>query len=295
MAVRRITDSIRYRGGLVAAAVLPELLVSAVTVAMRHKAKIGAFPNILKPKTFNERVLHRMLFDRRPILTQLQDKYAVRDYVRERLGEGVLPKLYWVTKHPSDIPFDDLPRAFVVKPTHASAWYRLVSDKAALDRQALIERCEFWLTQNYYLVEREWVYKHIEPRILVEEYVNDGTGPDPVRYKIFVFHGNARIIEVGVGTPGQARCGFYGRSWDKLPAFFPGWREIDGELARPKHLADMLAYAETLAGGLDFIRVDLYDTDAKVYFGELTTCPGGGTTLYSPPAFDRDLGEMWSA
>lgn len=76
-----------------------------------------------------------------------------------------------------------------------------------------------------------------------------------------------------VGTPGQASCGFYGRSWDKLPAFFTGWEDIERTLARPPHLDDMIEYAEILAGELDFIRVDLYGTPAKVYFGKLTTCP----------------------
>jgi hypothetical protein len=290
---QKVAASIRYRGGLVAAAVLPELVLSAAIVMRRHKANIGVFPNIIRPKTYNEKVLHRMLFDRRPILTRLQDKYAARDYVKERLGEDVLPRLYWVTKNPSDIPFDDLPTSFVVKPTHGSGWYRLVSDKAVVDRQELIERCKFWLSENYYYAEREWVYKYIEPRLLVEEYVTDGTEPDPIRYKLLVFHGNARVITVEVGVPGQSSYGFYGRSWERLPGFYPRWKKM-GALARPKHLDAMIQYAEILSDGLDFIRVDLYDTDAKVYFGELTTCPGGGTTRFGPKEFDRDLGALWN-
>jgi len=93
--------------------------------AMRgHKRNFGVYPSLIRPKTFNEKVLHRMVFDRRPILIQLQDKYAARDYVREKLCEHILPRLYWLTKTPADIPFDDLPSRFVVKANHGSGWIR---------------------------------------------------------------------------------------------------------------------------------------------------------------------------
>lgn len=293
MLVRRIKDSIRYRAGVIAAAVLPEFVLIATTSMWRHKARAGAFPNLVSPKTFNEKVLHRMLFDRRPILTRVQDKYAVRDYVTEKLGAGILPRLYWVTTNPSDIPFDALPDRFVVKPTHGSGWYRIVSDKADVDRRELIETCQSWLGQNYYYAEREWAYKHIEPRILVEEYIDDGTGLHPIRYKFYVFHGSVRVVEVCVGVPEQAGIGFYGRSWDRLPVRFSDWKEIDATLPRPTRLDEMIECAETLAGGLDFIRVDLYGTGTNVYFGEMTTCPGGGVYIFDPPAFNRALGAFW--
>ena len=291
--MQRVVASIRYRSGLVAAAVLPEAVYSALIVMQRHRANIGVFPNIVRPKTYNEKVLHRMLFDRRPILTQLQDKYAVRAYVKDILGEDTLPRLYWVGTNPVEMPFDDFPNRFVVKPTHGSGWYRLISDKVAVDRHELIEQCKFWLSQNYYYVGREWVYKNIVPRILVEEYINDGTGPDPIRYKVLIFHGNAQVITAEVGVPGQASYGFYGRSWERLAGFYPRWKVI-GDLVAPKHLAELIRYAEILAGGLDFIRVDLFDTETKVYVGELTTCPGGGTTPFSPSEFDRELGALWN-
>ncbi len=292
MLMQRVTASIRYRSGRVAAAILPEWVVSAAIVMQRHKANIGMFPNIIWPKTFNEKVLHRILFDRRPILTRLQDKYAVRDYVTDRLGEDALPRLYWVGANPAAMPFDELPDRFVVKATHGSGWYRLVSDKAVVDRQELIAQCTFWLSQNYYCGEREWVYKYITPRILVEEYVNDGTGPEPIRYKVFVFHGNAQVITAEVGVPGQASHSFYGRSWERLAGFYPWWKVID-TLVRPPHLDELVRYAEILAGRLDFVRVDLYDTEAGVRFGEMTTCPGGGTLPFSPREFDRYLGNLW--
>jgi hypothetical protein len=293
MFVKRIKDSIRYRAGLTAAAMLPEFVVIAATSMWRHKLRLGTLPNFVRPQTFNEKVLHRIVFDRRPVLTRIQDKYAVRDYVAGKLGASILPRLYWATTNPFDIPFDDLPDRFVVKPTHGSGWYRIVSDKADVDRRELIETCQSWLSQNYYHAEREWVYKHIDPRILVEEYVDDGAGVHPIRYKFYVFHGSARVVEVCVGVPEQASIGFYGRSWDRLPVRFSDWKEIDAALPRPTRLDEMIECAETLAGGLDFVRVDLYGTDTSVVFGEMTTCPGGGVYSFDPPAFNRSLGAFW--
>jgi TupA-like ATPgrasp len=274
-------------------AVVPESAAIAFQAMRRHKKKFGVFPNLVRPKTFNEKVLHRMVFDRRPILPKLQDKYAARAYVRERLGEHVLPRLYWVTKDPANIPFDDLPQRFVLKPTHGSGWYRIVLDKAAVDRQELLERCAFWLSQSYYDVAREWVYKPIEPRILVEEYVNDGSALNPISYKFFVFHGTVQLIEAFVGTHHNANVDFYDLSWTKLPVRFSRFREIEGALPRPKRLDEMIAVAEILGAGLDFIRVDLYGTDTRVYVGELTTTPGAGLADFEPREFNARLGEFW--
>jgi hypothetical protein len=275
-------------------AILPERAVSAMLLMGWHKKSIGTYPNLITPKSFNEKVLSRMVFDRSPIWTQLTDKLAARDYVKARIGGGILPRLYWVTKDPSNIPFDALPERFAVKPSHGSGWYRLVLEKARLNRQELIDVCRSWLSWNYYDVAREWAYKHIDPRILVEEYIDDGSKPDPIRYKLHVFHGRVRVIFVGVGIPSESRCSFYGRSWNRLPASIAQLGQIAGGLDRPRHLDEMIRYAETLADGFDFIRVDLYDTHDKVYFGEFTITPGAGLLRYSPREFDYYLGGLWS-
>ena len=144
-------------------------LPSWLLLLRRYRKLHGVFPNLLRPGTLNEKILYRMLFDRRPILRWLADKAAVRPYVEARLGPGALPKLYWLGRRPGEIPFDALPDRFVVKPTHGSGWVRIVRDKAALDRRALVAECERWLKQSYYEITREWVYKGIVPEILVEE------------------------------------------------------------------------------------------------------------------------------
>jgi len=270
--------------------VLPEFLVIFIFVMRRYKRRFGVFPNVFHPKTFNEKVLYRMLFDRRPILPQLEDKYAARDYVKQKIGEHVLPKWYFVTQDPSTIPFDDLPDEFVVKPTHGCHWVRLVPNKALLNRQELIDTCWNWLNQNYYDISRERAYKHIEPRIVVEELISDGSGLVPANYRMFVFDGRLELILVDVRRGESRHFVYYSRSWDKVdvPSRF---KDID--VVRPKHLDDMVRYAEILGESLDFIRVDMYHTQDKVYFGEATTTPMAGTMTTYPHEFDLYLGSLW--
>src|SRR5271169_1021435 len=119
-------------------------------VIRSHRHSHGKFPNVINPKTFNDKVAHRIIFDRRARLTEMADKAAVRCYVESRLGPQILPKRYCLTIHPETIPFDELPNRFVVKPTHGSAWVHLVKDKSTLDHAALIATCRAWLDQSFY-------------------------------------------------------------------------------------------------------------------------------------------------
>jgi hypothetical protein len=276
--------------GRVVEAMAPESAIIAWSAMRRHKRTLGVYPNLIRPRTFNEKVLCRILFDRRPLLTTLQDKYAVREYVRNKLGDGVLPRLHWVTTSPADLPFDKLPDRFVVKPTHSSGSYRLVPDKARLDKQELIDTCSAWLARNYYYIHREWAYKHIEPRIVVEEFISDGTGPAPMDYKFYVFGGRVHLISAETGRPGELRQDYYGSSWVKLD-LTTGFKPIGG-VPRPEHFDELIRSAEILGDGLDFLRVDLYDA-GRVYFGELTVYPNAGGKAFVPRTWDRHLGELW--
>jgi hypothetical protein len=268
----------------------PEVVLIAYHAMRRHKKRLGSYPNLIRPRTFNEKVLYRMLFDRRPLLKTLQDKYAAREYVRERLGDQVLPRLHWVTQSPADIPFDKLPARFVVKATHGSGFYRLVSNKSAVDWNELVDTCAAWLVRNYYYTFHEWAYKAISPRIMVEELLSDGTGPEPMDYKFYVFAGRVHLISAEAGRTTNLRQDYYGRSWTKLD-LTTGYEPIGG-VPRPKHFDEMVHCAETLGSGLDFVRVDLYDAE-RPYFGELTLYPNGGAKIFVPRHWDRYLGDLW--
>lgn len=250
------------------------------------------FPRIVRPKTFNDKVLHRIIFDRREWLTETTDKYRVRDFVQKRLGPDILPKLLHVADDPRTIPFDDLPNRFVVKPTHGSGWVAIVPDKAVLDKDELIKECRSWLNQSFYRLNREWAYKNIVPRILVQEFIEDGSGPVPRDYRLYVFGGRVEFVIVDWKQCDEDRSSFFNLSWERMNVS-NGFPEIVGDIARPKHFDEMVAAAETLARDIEFVRVDFFDTDAKLYFAELTSTPNCGFRPFQPAEFDWYLGGLW--
>ncbi len=256
---------------------------------MRHRR----LPNLFRPRRFNDKILMRIMFDRRPVLATMADKYAVREHVRARIGDTSLPALLHVTTDPRTIPFDTLPDSFVVKPTHGANWVRVVRDKSGLDREELIATCNGWLARNYHAVTREWAYRDVIPRILVEELVDDGHGITPNDYKLFVFDGRTAFILVIMGR-------FEERSHVMMT---PDWQPVDvtwiyaGRRGTPPpppvHLSGMLQAARRLGRDLDFVRIDFYDTPDKLFFGELTATPGCGLERCEPDTFDRTLGSYW--
>ncbi len=271
---------------------LPDPLNIGLFVVEQYRGKFGYYPNILQPSTFNEKIQSRKLFDRRPILQIAADKYAVRAFVAARLGETALPVLHHVTADPEDLPFAALPDRYVVKATHGSGWIHIVKDRADAD-EALIRRlCRSWLDQNFYEQTLEWAYRDIPPRILVEEFLDNGAGEPAEDYKLFTFNGRVEYIQVDVGRFTDHRKSFFDRDWRPV-ALRQECENFPGLIARPGNLAALIEAAETLAAGIDFVRVDLYSVQDRIYFGELTMTPGNGYFRFEPASFDESFGRLW--
>ena len=265
-----------------------------------------------EPVTFNEKTRYRMLVDRRPLLTTFADKLAVRAYVESRVGASVLTDIYAVTSEPETLVRAELPREFVVKPTHGSGgcvvvadfappemglpestagWVRAMVRPDGLKWERLIGLCRDWLSLRYGGWE-EWAYRNVPPRILVEELLVDDGGV-PFDYKFFVFHGHARMIQVDLSRFGEHARNLYTPDWERLDVEYgkyPGGVDVE----RPGSLPEMLEIAARLGAEMDFVRVDLYGLGARVVFGELTNYPMKGSARFSPPEFDRQLGEWWT-
>lgn len=270
--------------------ILPDRVLDFVISITLYYSKVGKFPRLFKPQTLNEKILHRKLFDRRDILTMFADKYEVRNYVAEKIGEQYLTQLYFVTENPEDIPFEELPKAFVVKPTHGSGWIRVVNDKSTLDKEELILQCKKWLNSSFYDWTREWQYKNIKPRIIIEEFISDN-GKVPIDYKFFVFHGKVEFIQIDIDRYGEHRSDVYSGDWKKFDVLYT-IKNIEGHTPKPPHFEEMKNLAVKLCEGFDFLRVDFYDTE-KIYFGEITATPGNSVAVFDPPEFDDLFGKMW--
>jgi len=259
----------------------------------RYRRKFGRWPNLRSPKTFSEKVNYKKLYCRDPLLTTLEDKYEVRQYVRERIGDEYLTKLYLVTDNAEDIDFAKLPDRFVIKATHGCGWNIIVKDKSGVDVLAVKQQMAQWLRLNYYNVGREWSYKNIPPRIIVEEFLGDQSGKVPYDYKLFCFNGVTRMIMVVSDRFTKPKANYYDRDWKKLDAKGRWWDTFDSPLPFPANHGRMIAVAEALSAGLDFLRVDLYNTGDRIYFGEMEPYPANGFQRWNPKEFDAVLGTYW--
>lgn len=255
-------------------------------------SEIGYWPNIRDPVTFNEKIMHRKVFTDDDIFSMVEDKWRVRDYVRDKVGDEILTEVYTVTDDPEDIPFESLPDTFVVKPTHLSGSVILVDEDERVDPASVKKQCREWLETTHGTMLEEYWYRDIEPQILVEERLQDGDNEVPLDYKLFVFDGQVEYIEVDFDRYTHHTRRFYDTDWNtqEFQFKFP----MGPDISEPAKLDEMIEIAETLGENFDFIRVDLYQPDGdRIVFGEMTVGPESGSGRFVPREYDYKLGSLW--
>lgn len=257
---------------------------------------IGKELNLENPLTFNEKLQWLKLYDRNPLYTKLVDKYEVKKYVASIIGEEyVIPTLGVYDKF-DDIDFDVLPSKFVIKCTHDSGSVMICKDKSTFDITQAKKYFDKKLNYNYYYNSREWPYKYVKPRIIIEEYIVRGgeiSGQflPPEDYKFFCFNGDAKLSFIVMDRfTKNMTVTFFDRDWRKLP-FSRKYKSYDGDISKPKHHDLMVDLSEKLSKNIPFVRVDFFDVGDRVYFGELTFYPGSGFEPFDPYEYDKILGD----
>jgi hypothetical protein len=218
------------------------------------------------------------------------DKLAVRDYIAKTIGNEYLIPLLGSWSLAQEIPYDSLPNRFVLKTNHASGTNVIVNDKKGLDVDAVSQKLDGWLALNYFDVGREYQYKDIVPRILAEEMLVTEDGTELKDYKIFCFHGEPKFIQVDIDRHTNHTRNFYDLDWNQLPftILYPGY---DGVVSKPHSLDEMIGIARKLSSDFVFSRIDLYNTDKKIYFGEITFHHEGGFGPILPKDYAYILGD----
>jgi hypothetical protein len=264
------------------------------------------------PRSFSQKICWRKLFDRNPLLQRVVDKFAVRSYVAEVLGQEradqvLIPLLAQVTD-PSDIPFDRLHGNYILKANHGSGMNRLVRDDQAPDIPGIMSQCREWLSQSYGTYKHEWAYEAMRRRVVIEALIDDGRGLPVRELKFQMFGGKCALIQVLNDASWYDGYKYLGSGLPTLTYFTPEWQPLDiswyyywldvnfpsdKSQKPPSNLDEMLRLAEQLSEPFDYIRVDLYEVDGGVRFGELTPYHLSGQAKITPREFDFELGERW--
>jgi len=261
------------------------------SIKREYKAFFGKKLSLANPQTFSEKIFHRKIMANRhgnAVFTRLADKYLVRDYVRETIGEEYLVDLIWHGDDPNDIPFESLLSKCIVKTNHGSGGNIILQDP--IDRDHVAKTLRGWLKENYYWVGHEYWYYKIRPRIVVEPFLDDGHSDGPLDYRFWCFGGRPEIIQVD--NHSHSINPFYGPGWNKLPVSYRD-NAIECDIPEPANLSEMLLVASKLSSSFDFVRVDLFNVNGKIYFGELTFTPAAGLLKFKPESWDTLLGQKW--
>ena len=264
-----------------------------VYLKLLYRLRFGRKLDLKHPKTFNEKLQWLKLYDRDDRYTIMVDKYMVKDYVSRKIGaQYVIPTL-GVYESFEEIDFTALPDQFVIKCTHDSGGIVICTDKSAFDKIHARKFISKSLKRNYYYAAREWLYKKLVPRILVETYMMD-TGLEELRdYKFFCFNGKARYFKIDVDRQTDHRS-YYFDTKGRLMHFGEEVYKPDYQrnVELPHNLEEMIGLAEKLSQDIPFLRVDFYEVDGRTYFGECTFFPGAGFGKFVPQEWDFKLGEL---
>ena len=258
---------------------------------LAFRRKLGYRLDLETPRTFNEKIQWLKLNDRRPLHTRCADKFAVRSLTASTLGEQYLVPLVLHTDDPGEITPGNLPDyPVIIKTTHGSGEVIIVRSKEAVDWKAARRNLRSQLRNNYYHRSKEWQYRDIQPSIVVERLLLDGRGQIPSDYKFHCLNGAVRFVQVDFDRHGSHTRNLYDPEWRLLDCryLYPNGPDVEP----PKQLELMIALAEKMAGLFPYVRVDLYNLGADVWFGELTFHPEGGLAPFVPRSWDVDFGAM---
>ena len=253
--------------------------------------KTGKKLNLKNPEGFNEKLNWLKLNKIHPEYTELVDKLSVRKYISETIGEDALFPLLGSWDRFEDIDFDSLPDKFVLKCNHDSGSVKIINDKKSIDKKELSAFFDRRLKLNAFCLGREYPYKDVKPKIMAEAFMETPDGQGLNDYKFFCFNGKPEILFVATDRSTDVKFDFFDMDFNHLDIY--NIHEQSGkEIPKPACFEQMKEIAAKLTKGMEFVRLDLYEIDGHIYFGEFTFFHGGGYYLFHPEHWEKDLGDL---
>lgn len=248
--------------------------------------------DLQNPKTYNEKLQWLKLYDRKDIYTKMVDKYEAKKYVADIIGEEYIIPTLGVYNNFNEIDFDKLPNQFVIKCTHDSGTVIICDDKKLFDKDMAQKKINKALKKNYYWICREWPYKNLKPRIIIEKYIMDTKSKSTDDYKFFCFDGVMKFLFVATERMKntETKFDFYDRNFKHLD-LKNGHPNSNIENIKPINFDKMILLSEKLSKNIPHVRVDFYNIDGQIYFGEITFFHYGGFVPFKPSSYDLEFGK----
>ncbi|MHA7864098.1 ATP-grasp fold amidoligase family protein [Flagellimonas marinaquae] len=268
-----------------------QMIPDKTLVKRKFLSNMGRELDLENPRTLNEKINFLKIYERHPLLPIAADKYKVRDYIKKTIGEEYLIPLVLHTKNPEDIVPENLPDyPVIIKTNHNSSGGIIVKDKSSMDWKAKRKLLAKLLRENHYYSTREWQYKDIEPRIVVEKLMTDTKGNIPDDYKLHCFNGKLVFTQVDLDRHTDHKRNLYDVEWNQIPC---KWIYENGaEVTQPDNYLKMKELAEIIAQDFTYVRVDFYSIGASIFFGELTFHSDSGFGKFIPDSYDSEFGKM---
>ena len=262
---------------------------------LRFRNEVGYWPHLNHPRTFNEKLQWLKLHDIHPEYTQMVDKIEAKKYVASKFegGEYIIPTL-GIWNSVDEIEWDKLPQKFVIKVSSDSGGIVVCKDKQKLDICAAKKVLSYGWGRDCSVRNKEYPYRNITPRIIAEEYKEDESGYELKDYKIFCFNGEPKLLFVATDRQKdteETKFDFYDLQWNHLP-FKNGHPNSKRSLEKPKNFEQMLDIARKLSAGIPHVRIDLYNCNGNIYFGEMTFFHNSGMVPFEPLEWDFKLGGL---
>ncbi len=271
--------------------ILKRILPKTLILQYRMSKMLGYKVNIKEPSTFNEKIQWLKLNNKDKRLSIFADKIEVREFIKTKIGEEYLVPIHKIYNSYKEIKPENLPQSFVLKAAHGSGWNILCKDKTELDFSKLKQKVKKWGNSNYYWVGYEYAYKQIPHRFICEKLLLDEYNNIPMDYKIFCFNGMPTFIQVDLDRFTDHSRLFYDLDWEKMDMAI-GYKPSKTNVLKPKKLDKMLEISSILSKGFNFVRIDLYNCDGSIYFGEITFYPGEGSEKFTPQELDKKYGDL---